>query len=99
MVETASGFGLSLEPKHPASQIMSSDLRAVDELDANFDETLKALFPLTYAVNELNRGMGLADVYPFVLSDVALEKLRFIHHKMQERKQHNSGSGWRAHHG
>jgi hypothetical protein len=84
MVETASSFGLSLKPKHPASEIMTSDLQAVDPLDPHFDQTLKAWFPLTYAVNELNRGMGLADMYPFVLSDVVLDKLRFIHQKLQD---------------
>ena len=36
-------------------------------------------FPLTYALNSLNRGMGLADAYPFVLSPSAIAKLRFVH--------------------
>jgi hypothetical protein len=30
-------------------------------------------------LNNLNRGMGLPDAYPFVLSAPAIEKLRFIH--------------------
>jgi len=30
-------------------------------------------------MNNLNRGMGLPDAYPFVLSPPAIEKLRFIH--------------------
>ena len=36
-------------------------------------------FPLTYVLNNLNRGMGLQDAYPFVLSTPALDKLRFVH--------------------
>jgi len=36
--------------------------------------------PLTHALNELNRGMGLPDIYPFVLSEKTVEKLRFVHH-------------------
>ncbi|MGQ4878924.1 zinc-binding metallopeptidase family protein [Billgrantia sp. LNSP4103-1] len=34
---------------------------------------------LTVGVNHVNRSMGLSDLYPFVLSDVALEKLAFVH--------------------
>jgi hypothetical protein len=34
---------------------------------------------LTYVLNNLNRGLGLADSYPFVLSAPVVEKLRFIH--------------------
>jgi hypothetical protein len=30
-------------------------------------------------LNNLNRGMGLADAYPFVLSAPAIEKLGFVH--------------------
>ena len=36
-------------------------------------------FPLTYMLNNLNRGLGLADAYPFVLADPILEKLEFVH--------------------
>lgn len=34
---------------------------------------------LTHALNNLNRGLGQADSYPFVLSESAIAKLRFIH--------------------
>jgi hypothetical protein len=30
-------------------------------------------------LNNLNRGMGLQDAYPFVLPPPAIEKLRFVH--------------------
>jgi len=40
---------------------------------------LENWFPLATALNALNRGMGLPDAYPFVLSDRAIEKLRFTH--------------------
>ena len=36
-------------------------------------------FPLTYVLNNLNRGLGVPDAYPFVLSQPAIEKLRFVH--------------------
>ncbi|WP_404385889.1 putative zinc-binding metallopeptidase [Caenispirillum salinarum] len=34
---------------------------------------------LVAGVNHVNRSMGLSDLYPFVLSDVALRKLTFVH--------------------
>ncbi len=35
--------------------------------------------PLTYAINSINRSMGQPDLYPFVLSPKAVEKLGFVH--------------------
>lgn len=34
---------------------------------------------LTHALNNVNRSLGLADGYPFVLSETAIAKLRFVH--------------------
>ena len=39
----------------------------------------EAWLPLTVAVNSLNRSMGQPDLYPFVLSPPASEKLGFVH--------------------
>ncbi|MEO8604310.1 MAG: putative zinc-binding metallopeptidase [bacterium] len=33
---------------------------------------------LTYLLNNLSRGLGLPDSYPFVLSDQVIAKLRFV---------------------
>ncbi len=44
-----------------------------------FDDLLEGWFPITYLLNNLNRGLGLADAYPFVLSATVVEKLRFVH--------------------
>jgi hypothetical protein len=85
-VETASDFGLSLNPGHPASQTMTAALKQLNDPNQSFDGILAAWFPLTYALNELNRGMGLADAYPFVLSDAAVNKLRFVHQVIQDPK-------------
>jgi len=34
---------------------------------------------LTFNLNALNRSMGLEDAYPFTLTEVVKNKLRFIH--------------------
>jgi hypothetical protein len=78
-LETAAGFGLSLAPKHPAAKTMTADPKKAAKPQAGFDDILKHWIPLTYALNSLNRGMGLPDLYPFVLSSPAIEKLCFVH--------------------
>ncbi|GBQ50715.1 hypothetical protein AA18895_2005 [Acetobacter ghanensis DSM 18895] len=52
-----------------------------------FDDIIAAWLPLTYAVNSLNRSMGLADFYPFVITDGVRTKLRFIHDTVREVQQ------------
>jgi hypothetical protein len=36
------------------------------------------------ALNSLNRGMGLPDLYPFVLSEPAVRKLQLVHDIVEE---------------
>jgi hypothetical protein len=79
MVETAGSLGMKLQPNHPAAKSMTADPGKIAHIDANFDAILENWFPLTHALNSLNRSMGLLDAYPFVVSTQAIEKLRFIH--------------------
>ncbi len=44
-----------------------------------YEDLLDNWFPLTYVLNNLNRGLGMPDGYPFVLSPPAIAKLRFVH--------------------
>lgn len=50
----------------------------------SFEELFDDWCRLTVALNSLNRSMGLDDAYPFVISDVALDKLRYIHNIISE---------------
>ena len=45
----------------------------------DFEDLVRAWVPLTIAVNSLNRSMGLSDLYPFVLAEAAIQKIRFVH--------------------
>ena len=43
-------------------------------------ETLvNAWLPFTFAMNSVNRAMGLRDLYPFILSPAVIAKLGFVH--------------------
>ncbi len=83
-LETARGYGLALRPRPVGGATVSPVV--VPRLDfEDFDDLITAWVPLTLALNSLNRSMGLADTYPFVLSTPAIEKLRFVHDVIERR--------------
>jgi hypothetical protein len=40
---------------------------------------VNAWLPFTFAMNSVNRAMGMRDLYPFILSPAVVAKLGFIH--------------------
>lgn len=76
-LETAAASGLSLKPRRKDEPALKSDPKLAKR--SIFDQMIADWFPLTYVLNNLNRGLGLPDGYPFVLSEPVIEKLRFIH--------------------
>ncbi|MEO5891172.1 MAG: putative zinc-binding peptidase [Ferruginibacter sp.] len=73
-LETAYSFGIGIHRREMETEVNSDPYMAV-----NFDNIVNTWFPLTFAVNSLNRSMGHADFYPFIVSAPVIEKLRFIH--------------------
>jgi len=92
-VETAASFGITLNPAHPDAKAMTADPTKVAEPDTSFSSVLKHWLPLTCALNSLNRGMGLPDLYPFVLSGPAIEKLQFVHEVVQAARGKGGATG------
>jgi len=78
-LETAAACGLSLRPRRRDEPELKSSALPRDPALSMFDEVIESWFPLTYVLNNLNRGLGLPDGYPFVLSNAAIDKLRFVH--------------------
>ncbi len=78
-LETAAENGLVLKPRRPDEPALQKVSRAVTSSRIPFDRLIDGWFPLTYVLNNLNRGLGLPDGYPFVLSAPAIDKLRFVH--------------------
>jgi hypothetical protein len=79
MLETAAACGLSLRPDRTDEPTLKTVPQRRKAQLASFDRMIEDWFSLTYVLNNLNRGMGLSDGYPFVLSAPAIEKLRFVH--------------------
>ena len=80
-LETAQAHGLSVrpEPTTGRAQVPTPAISSPRLDFHDFEDLLNGFAPLTLALNDLNRSMGLHDPYPFVLSPAAVEKLRFVH--------------------
>jgi hypothetical protein len=78
-VETASACGLSLKPRREDEPSMAKLPALAASEHIAFEQLIQSWFPLTYILNNLNRGLGVTDGYPFVLSQPAIEKLQFVH--------------------
>jgi hypothetical protein len=50
----------------------------------SFDALIKRWVPLTIALNDINRSMGHADFYPFVIPEMAVTKLAFVHRVIRQ---------------
>ena len=77
-LETAAACGLSLKPRRADEPTLAATPYPVAPQPATFDQLVDSWFPLTYMLNNLNRGLGLCDAYPFVLSPAVIAKLRFV---------------------
>ena len=78
-LETAAACGLSLRPRRRDEPELRSSTLPRDPALSEFEEVIDNWYPLTYVLNNLNRGLGLPDAYPFVLSDATIAKLKFVH--------------------
>lgn len=78
-LEMAVSCGVTLRPRRHGEPSLPRVPATAGTTDGPFERMLESWFPLTYMLNNLNRGLGQADPYPFVLSAPAVEKLRFVH--------------------
>jgi hypothetical protein len=46
---------------------------------------IDAWLPLTFAFNSINRSMGVADLYPFVLGAPTMLKLAYVYNKIHRQ--------------
>jgi len=88
-LETAAACGLTLHPVRLDEPSLRSSFDPMKP-GTDFRHLIDRWFPLTYILNNLNRGLGLLDGYPFVLSPRSIEKLSFVHstvHAVSVEKQ------------
>ncbi len=91
MVETAYYFGIKAQPKG-TTKSMDLDVSFDPYQVVNFDTVIQTCVPLSFAVNSINRAMGVPDVYPFVISGIVAEKMKFIHQFLIGRKKRDGST-------
>jgi len=80
-LDTAVSCGLALRPDG-AQEPTLTDQTPVE--DSSFRSLMNRWFPLTYALNSLNRSLGVPDSYPFTLSPKVVAKLEFVHRVVED---------------
>jgi hypothetical protein len=83
-LETANAFGLTVRPRVSKGADMATRID-FDPYRAEMDRIIEAWLPLTFAVNSINRSMGLSDLYPFVLAPTVIAKLTFVHDRIRAK--------------
>ena len=78
MSETAYYYGISVKPN-----VREKRLRGTITFDPyekrDFEKIYQSWAPISFAINSLNRSMGVPDAYPFVVSSAVVTKMKFIH--------------------
>lgn len=78
-LETAQAFGLVVTEAPLEKSAIQEEFNLKHSSDGDFTRIITEWVPLTFALNSINRSMGLQDLYPFVLSKPVIDKLRFVH--------------------
>jgi hypothetical protein len=90
-LETAGAFGMSLRPKVTKGSDYATKID-FDVHQAEMDRIIEAWLPLTFAVNSINRSMGLPDLYPFVLAPTVIAKLTYVHDRIRAQRDRGGAS-------
>ena len=85
------GFGAAAQTPRRAAHAAAA--RSAQSQPPEFRPMIESWLSLTYVLNNLSRGLGLPDSYPFVLSAPAIAKLRFIHDIINENRTRPGESG------
>lgn len=81
-MDTAYHFGLKGDPHLSNTDHM--EILSFDPYDqVSFEKIFEETVPLFFAINSINRSMGIPDIYPFVISEPVKRKLEFIHLLLQ----------------
>ncbi|GHA28157.1 hypothetical protein GCM10007989_25220 [Devosia pacifica] len=76
-LETASQYQVEVHPPHGGDTALRA---GYDPYQAqSFEQIAASWIPLAGLTNSLNRSMGLADAYPFVLTPEVIKKLALVH--------------------
>jgi hypothetical protein len=76
---------MTVRPRVPSGAELATKID-FDTYVAAMNRIVEAWLPLTFAVNSINRSMGLPDLYPFVLAPAVIGKLTFVHERINAQR-------------
>tara|TARA_R110002051_G_scaffold298457_4_gene365306 strand:- start:11311 stop:12375 length:1065 start_codon:yes stop_codon:yes gene_type:complete len=82
-LETAYYFGMKVNARLAFENPIQMDAFFDPYQESNFEKIIDSCIPLYFAMNSMNRSMGITDIYPFVISDAVKKKMNFIHQIVQ----------------
>lgn len=77
-LESMAAVGMDIANSAPGSPVHSTCHARDGQMMSPFDQMIDRWLALSLALNVMNRSLGRGDAYPFVLSPVVIEKLRFV---------------------
>jgi hypothetical protein len=77
-LEMAHAFGVDIHPTVGVGAELETHIDFQPYSAKDVAQLVDAWLPLTFALNSINRCMGQADLYPFILTPAIVEKLKFI---------------------
>jgi hypothetical protein len=89
-LETAYAFGIRIKPRAGQDDNLTASISFDPYNQAKFDPIIEAWLPTTFAMNSINRSMGIDDLYPFVISPEVIAKLKVVHEVI---RSHNKDDG------
>ncbi len=78
-LETAYSFDIQVKPGVAKTKTLNAHISDDPYTEKSFEKIIQQWLPLTFAMNSLNRSMGVADIYPFVITPVVKKKLEYVH--------------------
>lgn len=78
-LEMAAEFGMEVRPRVDRDGELTARIRFNPYEARDIEALVNAWLPFTFAMNSVNRTMGLRDLYPFILSPAVVAKLGFVH--------------------
>jgi len=89
-LEMAAHCGLSLRPRRSDEPSLPKPPPAGAPWRGPFERLIDDWLPVAYVLNNLNRGLGQPDGYPFVLSPAVIGKLRYVHELVEHESRNRS---------
>ncbi|MFW5832800.1 MAG: zinc-binding metallopeptidase family protein [Pseudomonadota bacterium] len=86
-LDTAQSFGVIVDPAPEAAPGVDTEHLGNAYGCTSAQRLVDAWLPLTFALNSLNRSMGLGDLYPFVLSPPVIDKLELVRRIVAEGRE------------